>query len=104
LNGHDREFTLSSYFQKYIQDIIQYALVQRTGILSPNDTLREIGKNMLICLGWQGYLPDYIGKLVTILNYKPLELTTKLRALIKQEASAIGPYDMMFYSEVTKDL
>ena len=104
LNGHDREFTLSSYFQKYIQEIIQYALVQRTGILSPNDTLREIGKNMLVCLGWQGYLPDYIGKLVTILNYKPLELTTKLRALIKQEASAIGPYDMMFYSEVTKDL
>jgi len=59
---------------------------------------------MLVCLGWQGYLADYIGKLVVVLNYKPLELTTKLRALIKQEANAIGPYDMMFYSEVTKDL
>jgi len=59
---------------------------------------------MLVCLGWQGYLSDYIGQLVTILNYKPIELTTKLRALVKQEASAIGPYDMMFYSEVTKDL
>jgi len=59
---------------------------------------------MLICLGWQGYLGDFIGKLVTILNYKPVELTVKLRAMIEKEASVIGPYDMMFYSEVTKDL
>ena len=49
-------------------------------------------------------MADYAGKLVTILNYKPLELTTKLRSLIKQEAAAIGAYDIMFYSEVTKDL
>ena len=83
---------------------MQYALVQRTGILSPNETLREIAKNMLICLGWQGYLGDYIGKLVTILDYRPVELAVKLRATIKREASVIGPYDMMFYSEVTKDL
>ena len=62
--------------------------------MSPNDTLREIGKNMLVCLGWQGYLADYIGKLVIVLNYKPLELATKLRALVKQEARAIGAYDM----------
>ena len=59
---------------------------------------------MLVCLGWQGYLADYIGKLVVVLNYKPLELTTKLRALIKQECNSIGPYDMTFYAEVTKDL
>jgi hypothetical protein len=52
LNGFDRELTLPSYFQKYTQEIIQYALIQRTGILSPNPTLAEIGKNMLICLGW----------------------------------------------------
>jgi hypothetical protein len=52
LNGDDREFTLPSYFKKYTQEIIQYALIQRTGILSPNHTLAEIGKNMLICLGW----------------------------------------------------
>lgn len=104
LNGDNRELTLPSYFQKYIEEIIQYALVQRSGILSPNETLREIGKNMLICLGWQGYLADYVGKLVTILNYKPIELTVKLRALVKKEASAIGPYDMMFYAAVSKDL
>ena len=84
-NGDNRELALPSYFQKYIEEIIQYALVQRTGILSPHETLRELGKNMLICLGWQGYLGDYIGKLVTVLNYKPIELTVRLRAMIEQE-------------------
>jgi hypothetical protein len=79
-------------------------LVQRSGILSPNETLREIGKNMLICLGWQGYLSDYIGKLVVLLDYKPVELAVKLRELVEKEASAIGPYDMMFYAAVSKDL
>ena len=59
---------------------------------------------MLICLGWQGYLADYIGRFVTLLDYKPVELAVKLRALIEKEARAIGPYDMMFYSEVSKDL
>ena len=74
LNGDNRELTLPSYFQKYFDEIVQYALVQRTGILSPNATLREIAKNMLICLGWQGYLGDFIGKLVAILDYRPVEL------------------------------
>jgi hypothetical protein len=59
---------------------------------------------MLICLGWQGYLSSYIGKLVDVLNYRPIELTVKLRAMIKKEAGSIGPYDLMFFSEVTKDL
>lgn len=54
-NSQNKDFTLFKYFEKYIDEIIQYALVQRTGILSPNHTLREIGKNILICLGWQGY-------------------------------------------------
>jgi len=38
---------------------------------------------MLICLGWQGFLGDYIGKLVTILDYKPIEHTFKLREVIE---------------------
>jgi hypothetical protein len=104
LNGDNREFALPSYFRKYFDDIVQYALVQRSGILSPNETLRQIAKNMLICLGWQGYLRNYIEKLVTILNYKGVEHAIKLRALIKKAASGIGPYEMMFFSEVSKDL
>jgi hypothetical protein len=39
-----------------------------------------------------------------ILNYKPIELTVKLRELVEKEAEAISPFDMLFYSEVTKDL
>lgn len=104
LNSDNREFTLASYFDKYSQEIIQYALVQRTGILSPNLTLREIGKNMLVCLGWQGYLVQYIDKLMLLLNSRPLELAVKMKDLIKKEASSIGIYDMMFYSEMSKDL
>ena len=50
--NENRELTLPSYFKKYINEIINYALVQRTGILSPNKILREIATNMLICLGW----------------------------------------------------
>ena len=84
--------------------MVQYSLVQRTGILSPNKTLRDIAKNILICVGWQGYLADFIGDLVKVLNYRPMELAVKLRATLQREAAAIGPYDMMFYSEVTKDL
>jgi len=52
LNGDNRELTLPAYFLKYKEEIVQYALIQRTGILSPNQTLRQIAKNMLICLGW----------------------------------------------------
>jgi hypothetical protein len=103
-HGDNRELLLSSYFQRYCQEIVQYALVQRTGILSPCDTLQEIAKNMLICLGWQGYLSDFIQQLATILDYRPVELAVKLRAIVQKEASALGPYDMMFYSAVSKDL
>jgi len=51
-SNDDREYALPAYFQKYFDEIVQYALMQRTGILSPNDTLRVIARNMLICLGW----------------------------------------------------
>lgn len=59
---------------------------------------------MLICLGWQGYLSEFIGQLVTILDYRPIERTVKLKALIAQEMGAIGSFDLQFYSVVTKDL
>ena len=52
INGDNRELALPSYFEKYFDEIIQYALVQRTGIMSRNKTLQQIAKNMLICLGW----------------------------------------------------
>lgn len=59
---------------------------------------------MLICLGWQGYLSEYISKLVVLLDYKPIELAVKLKQLIEKEKSAIGPYDMMFYAAMSRDL
>jgi hypothetical protein len=59
---------------------------------------------MLICLGWQGFLKDFIHKLVVILNHTPLEHAEELKRVVTEEARAIGHYDLMFYSEVTKDL
>jgi len=49
-------------------------------------------------------LSSYIEKLVDVLNYKPIELTVKVREMIRKNSSVIGPYDLMFFSEVTKDL
>lgn len=48
----NQDLGLFVYFERHLETIIQYALVQRSGILSPNLTLRAIAKNMLICLGW----------------------------------------------------
>ena len=98
------EYSLPHYFEKYSRNIIDYALINRTGILSPNQTLRQIGKNMLISLGLQGFLKDFIHHLVTVLNHKPVEQAEELRRVVTEEGNAIGHYDLMFYSEVTKDL
>ena len=59
---------------------------------------------MLICLGWQGYLESYLPKIVKILDFKPLELAGQLQTQIIKEQEAIGPYDMMFYAQMAKDL
>lgn len=77
---------------------------QRSGILSPNPTLRAIAKNMLICVGWQGYLENYLPQMVKLLNSQPLELAMRLKAEIAKEQEAIGPYDMSFYAQMANEL
>ena len=44
--------TLYKQFEKYLDKIINFALVNRTGILSGNPVLQATAKNILICLGW----------------------------------------------------
>jgi hypothetical protein len=73
-----KEKTLPIYFELYGKDIAQYAIVERSGILNPNSTLRAIASNMLVGLGRYGQLNLFIGEIVQILNYKPLELSNKL--------------------------
>jgi hypothetical protein len=50
--NENQDLGLHVYFQRHLDMIITYALEQRSGILSPNKTLRAIAKNMLICVGW----------------------------------------------------
>ena len=46
----------------------------------------------------------FIGDLVKVLNYKPLETATKLSKLFSEEFDRISYYDLMVYSGITKDL
>lgn len=49
-------------------------------------------------------LSAFIGDLAKILNYKPLEMTNKLEKIFVEEFDRISFYDLMYYSEITKDL
>lgn len=46
----------------------------------------------------------FIGDLVKVVNYKPLETATKLEKLFSEEFDRISFYNLMLYSELTKDL
>lgn len=63
-----------------------------------------MASNMLILLGQQGHLNLFIERMVTILAYEPIQLLDKLQELFNQEFSRISHYDLIFYSEITKDL
>ena len=39
-----------------------------------------------------------------IFNYKPIQMLDKMEALLKSEFDRISHYDLMFYSEMSKDL
>ncbi len=45
-------------------------------------------------------MPD----IIKVLNYKPLEMAQKLEKIFKEEFEKISFYDLMMYSEVSKDL
>lgn len=46
----------------------------------------------------------FLGDLAKVLDYKPFEMLLKLENLFKDEFDRISHYDLMFYSEITKDL
>ena len=66
--NENQDLGLHVYFQKHLDTIITYALEQRSGILSPNKTLCAIAKNMLVCVGWQGYLEKFLPQMVKLLD------------------------------------
>lgn len=80
------------------------AIRERSGILSPDKTLRDRAVNIGVALASQDLFSAFIGDLAKILNYKPLELSHKLETIFTEEFERISFYDLMFYSEVSKDL
>ena len=39
-----------------------------------------------------------------IFNYKPIQMLDKMEGLLRSEFDRISHYDLMFYSEMSKDL
>jgi hypothetical protein len=69
---------LASYFQASQEDLINLAIRERSGILSPDKTLRERAVNIGVALASQDLFSAFVGDLAKIMNYKPLELSHKL--------------------------
>lgn len=91
-------------FNKCKDQIIKRFLKDRTGILSPNESVRKIAANVLICLGTTGFLNHLLPQVGPILNYKPIEMLDKLETLLQAEMDKIPHFQLMYYSEITKDL
>lgn len=66
--------------------------------------LRATAINIGVALASQGLLGSFIDDIVKILNYKPLEMITKMETVITEEFDRISFYDLMHYSEVSRDL
>lgn len=84
--------------------MIDASIKERSGILSHHPVLRATAINIGVALASQGLLGSFIDDIVKILNYKPLEMITKMETVITQEFDRISFYDLMFYSEVSRDL
>ena len=98
------EEKLQSLFEQWIDQMIEQFLKRRTGILSDNSTVQHIAKNMLVYMSWAGKLEQVVKEMVPIFEYKPIQMLYKMEALFKQEFDTISHYDLLFYSEMTKDL
>ena len=66
--------------------------------------VRHIAKNVLILVSWSGLLEKLLPQMVPIFEYKPIQMLNKMEHILKQEFDLISHYDLMFYSEMSKDL
>lgn len=98
------EGKLSNYFVSTQTELVDYAIRSRSGILSPDPVLRAMAINIGVALSSQKLITAFIDDIATIMNYKPLELAQKLEKIFLEEYERISFYDLMMYSEVSKDL
>lgn len=95
---------LAQYFEANQKALVDFAIRERSGILSHNATLRSLSINIGVVLASQNLFEAFIDDLAKIMNYKPLEMIQKLEKVFVEEFDRISFYDLMFYSEVAKDL
>ena len=95
---------LQSYFETSQAALVDYAIKSRSGILSHDLTLRGMAINIGVALSSQKLITTFIDDIATIMNYKPLEMAQKLEKIFTEEFERISFYDLMMYSEVSKDL
>jgi hypothetical protein len=95
---------LQEHFEQTHQELIQFAIRSRTGVLSHDATLRAMAVNIGVTLANQNLIGALMPDITKILNYKPLEMTQKLEKIFREEFDRISFYDLMMYSEVSKDL
>lgn len=98
------EGKLSNYFASTQTELVDYAIRSRSGILSPDPVLRALAINIGVALSSQKLITAFLDDIATIMNYKPLELAQKLEKIFLEEYERISFYDLMMYSEVSKDL
>ena len=96
--------TLHNLFRVHADRMNEQFLRRRTGILSPDLMVRRLAINILICLGWAGQLDKMLPHMEPIFNYKPIQMLDKMETLLKQEFDRISHYELLFYSEMSKDL
>jgi len=58
----------------------------------------------LILVSWAGLLDELIPQMIPVFNYKPIETLDRLETLFRNEFDRISHYDLLFYSEMTKDM
>jgi len=95
---------LQAYFETTQVALVDYAIKSRSGILSHDPTLRGMAINIGVALSSQKLITSFIDDIAIIMNYKPLEMAQKLEKIFTEEFDRISFYDLMMYSEVSKDL
>jgi hypothetical protein len=95
---------LQSYFEATQQALINFSIRSRTGRLSHDATVRAMAVNIGVALAHQNLITSLMPDIIKVLNYRPLEMTQKLEKIFKEEFDRISFYDLMMYSEVSKDL
>lgn len=83
---------------------MNHYLLERTGILSPDPTVRAIAVNVLALLGSEGFLDRVLPPMMPVFNYKPVEMLDKLETLLKAEFDKISHYDLLFYAGITREM